>query len=103
MPVKQAYLHQVIPSEQRATVISFDSMMSSAGGVVGQTGLGYLAKQQDIATGFVVGGLVTTLAIPFLLILRGLGDSADHIKSNRELPPSVVPEPVIVEDGTTVS
>jgi MFS family permease len=32
IPVKQAYLHEVIPSEQRATVISFDSLIGSAGG-----------------------------------------------------------------------
>jgi len=30
-PVKQAYLHQVIPSSQRATVISFDSLLVSGG------------------------------------------------------------------------
>jgi len=95
-PVKQAYLHQVVPSAQRATVISFDSMMGSAGGVVGQTGLGYLARQQGIAAGFVVGGAATVLAIPFLLILRGLGDHADHIHSSLNVSPSAVPEPVVV-------
>jgi MFS family permease len=94
MPVKQSYLHQIIPSAQRATVISFNSMIDSAGGVVGQTGLGYLSRQQDIASGFVVGGVATVLAIPFLLMLRGLGDPADHIKSSQELPPPAVPEPV---------
>jgi MFS family permease len=95
MPVKQSYLHQVIPSAQRATVISFDSMMGSAGGVVGQTGLGYLARQQGIAAGFVAGGAATLLALPFLLMLRGQADPADHIKSSRELPPSAVPEPAV--------
>lgn len=85
LPVKQAFLHQSIPSAQRATVISFDSLMSSAGGMVGQTGLGYLARQQDIATGYVVGGAATALAIPVLLVLRGSGDSADVIKSNEHL------------------
>lgn len=93
-PIKQGYLHQVIPSAQRATVISFNSMMDSAGGVVGQTGLGYLARQQGIAAGFVVGGAATLLAIPFLFLLRGLGDSADHIKAGEELPPVAVPETV---------
>ncbi|MBI5957867.1 MAG: MFS transporter [Chloroflexi bacterium] len=79
LPVKQAYLHQGIPSEQRATVISFDSMMGSAGGIAGQSGLGYLSRQQGIAAGFVTGGVITLLAIPFLLMLRGLNDPEDQI------------------------
>lgn len=91
-PVKQAFLHQLIPSAQRATVISFDSMLGSGGGVVGQTGLGYLSRQQDLATGYVVGGAATVLKIPILLVLRGLHDSADPIKPSDELP-SVVPVP----------
>jgi MFS family permease len=99
LPVKQSYLHQVIPSAQRATVISFDAMMGSAGGVVGQTGLGYLAQQQGIASGFVVGGAATLLALPVLLMLRGLGDPADHIKAGQKLPRSAVPEPVVMEES----
>jgi MFS family permease len=84
VPVKQAYLHQVAPSAQRATVISFASMMDSGGGVVGQTGLGYLSRQQGIAAGFVTGGAATLLAIPLLLILRRLGDHANHINPDRD-------------------
>lgn len=97
-PVKQGYLHQVIPSEQRATVISFNSMMDSAGGVVGQTGLGYLAERQGIAAGFVVGGAATVLAIPFLYLLRRLGDPADRIKSAQEEPLSSVPDAAIPKE-----
>jgi MFS family permease len=97
-PVKQAFLHQMIPSAQRATVISFNSMLDSAGGVIGQTGLGYLARQQGIAVGFVTGGVVTLLAIPFLLILRGLGDPADHIQSSTAPPQPAVPGSVAVGD-----
>ncbi|MEV4707039.1 hypothetical protein [Actinoplanes sp. NPDC049316] len=39
MPVRQAYLNGMIPSRQRATILSFDSLMSSAGGVVAQPAL----------------------------------------------------------------
>jgi len=98
-PVKQGYLHQVIPSEQRATVISFNSMMDSAGGVVGQIGLGQLAQNQGIATGFVVGGAATFLAIPFLYLLGGLGDPADRIKSSDVVPSPAVPGVVVAEDS----
>ncbi len=76
-PVKQAYLHQAIPSAQRATVISFDSMMGNAGGILGQTGLGTLSRARSIADGYVVGGFATVMALPVLAILRRLGDRAD--------------------------
>jgi MFS family permease len=99
-PVKQSYLHQIIPSAQRATVISFDSMMGSAGGVVGQTGLGYLSREQGIATGFVVGGAATLLALPVLMVLRGVGEAADQIKSTHELPPNPIAAPAVLEDGS---
>jgi MFS family permease len=98
MPVRQAFLHQHIPSAQRATVISFNSLLDSAGGVVGQTGLGYLSRQQGIAAGFVTGGTATLLAIPFLMILRRLGDPADRIQSHLEPAPSAMLEPVAVEE-----
>lgn len=42
-PVRQTYLNALIPSEQRATVLSFDSLFSSAGGVVFQPALGKAA------------------------------------------------------------
>ncbi|MBZ0289308.1 MAG: MFS transporter, partial [Anaerolineae bacterium] len=93
------YLHQIIPSEQRATVISFNSMMDSAGGVVGQTSLGYIADRQGIAAGFVVGGAATVFAIPFLYLLRRLGDSADQIKSNEDVPLPGVPAAAVAEEG----
>ncbi len=82
-PVKQAYLHQLIPSQQRASVISFDSMMGNAGGVVGQSGLGYLSRVRSIADGYVVGGLATLFALPVLVLLRGLGDRADQFAGRR--------------------
>ena len=77
-PVKQAYLHQLIPSEHRATVVSFDSLMRSGGAVGGQLGLGFLARQQSLSVGYIVGGIVSLLALPVLLILRRLGQSADR-------------------------
>ena len=43
-PVRSAYLHQVVPTEQRATVVSFDSMVSNVGGIGGQVGLGALGE-----------------------------------------------------------
>ena len=78
-PVKQAYLHQLIPTEQRATVVSFDAMMGNAGGVMGQSGLGYLSRVRSIPDAFVLGGLSTLLALPVLMLLRRRRDEADLI------------------------
>jgi MFS family permease len=78
-PVRQAYLHQNIPSEQRASVISFDSLISSVGSMGGQLGLGRIAQTQSIATGYVVGGFTTVLVLPVIVLLRRLGDPADVI------------------------
>ena len=78
-PVRQAYFNHLIPSEQRATIISFDSMVSSAGGAIGQTGLGYLAQVRSIAGGYVVGGLFTVLALPVVLLLRRRNDPVDQM------------------------
>ncbi len=78
-PVKQAYLHQVVPSEHRASVISLDSMLGNAGGVGGQLGLGWISRVRSIADGYVVGGAATILAWPVLLLLRGRREQADII------------------------
>jgi MFS family permease len=78
-PVRQAYFHKVIPTEQRATVISFDSMVSGVGGVGGQVGLGALAQAQSISAGYVAGGFITALALPLVLAVRRIGSPADQI------------------------
>ena len=77
-PVRQAFIHQKIPSEQRATVISFDALVASGGSVLGQTSLGQVAKS-SIASGYVVGGLATAFAWPVIAILRRRNDQADVI------------------------
>jgi MFS family permease len=79
VPVKQAYLHQVVPSEQRATVISLVSMIGSGGSAAGQLGLGYLARAHSIPLGYIVGGLVTVGVLPVLGVLRALAEPADVI------------------------
>jgi len=82
-PVRSAYLHQIVPTEQRATVVSFDSMVSSAGGIGGQIGLGALGEARAVGSAFVVGGVATAAALPLLAKLRSLGSPADHIAGKR--------------------
>jgi len=69
-PIRQAYLNDMIPSRQRATVLSFDSLMGSSGGVVIQPVLGKVADAYSYSTSIVVGGIVQLAAAPFLLASR---------------------------------
>jgi MFS family permease len=82
-PVQQAYLHQVVPSEERATVVSFGSLVGSAGGIGGQLGLGYLSRAQSVGTAYVTGGLGMLLALPWLVLLRHRREPADLIIGRR--------------------
>ena len=79
MPIRQSYIHQMIPTQQRATVLSFDSMVGGVGGVGGQFGLGALGEARSLAAGYVVGGAATVLALPLLFGVRRLGGPADVI------------------------
>jgi MFS family permease len=81
-PVRQTYLHYSIPSSERATLVSFDSLVGSLGSVGGQTGLGYLSQERSIPAGFVVGGLATLLALPIFARLRSLNEPADRITAD---------------------
>ena len=51
--MRQAYLNDMIPSKQRATVLSFDSLMGSTGGVVIQPVLGKVADVYSYSTSLV--------------------------------------------------
>ncbi len=82
-PVRQSYINQLVPTERRATVISFDSMVSGTGGFAGQIGLGALGEARSVGSAFVVGGLATSLALPFLAAARRLASPADRIVGRR--------------------
>ena len=78
-PVRQAYLHATTDSKHRATVVSFDAMVSSIGSAGGQIGLGRVSDERSLSSGYVVGGVFTVLALPVLWILRSRGEEADVI------------------------
>jgi MFS family permease len=107
-PVRQAYLHQVVPSRQRATVVSFDSMISNTGGIGGQVGLGALGESRSVGAAFVAGGIATGLALPLLGRVRRLGGPADRIAGSKggvESPCAAagLPDIVTVETGAVPS
>jgi MFS family permease len=77
MPIRQAYLNDMIPSRQRATVLSFDSLMGSSGGVVIQPALGKVADAYSYSTSLVAGAIVQLAAAPFLVGSRREGAAAD--------------------------
>jgi MFS family permease len=78
-PVRQAYLHRLIPRRQRTTVTSLDFMVCCIGATGGQIGLGAVADSQSFTSGYVVGGLLSSLAVPLLLATSRLHTAADHV------------------------
>jgi MFS family permease len=78
LPMQLAYINAVIPSAQRATVLSFNSLMGSAGGVVAQPLLGRVADVYSLGVGYVVAGAIYLIRVPFVLAVRRLGLPADR-------------------------
>jgi MFS family permease len=78
-PLRQAYINGVIPSEQRATVLSFDSLMGSTGGVIAQPALGKVADIYGYGPSYLVSAAVQAVAIPFTLIARRTNAASDPI------------------------
>lgn len=69
-PLRQAFINGLIPSEQRATVLSFDSLMGSTGGVIAQPALGRVADVGGYGASIVVAAGIQALALPFVLLAR---------------------------------
>jgi MFS family permease len=79
MPVRQAYLNGLIPSEQRATVLSFDSLIGSSGGVFIQPMLGKVADVWSYGISYLVGAGFQIMALPFILLARREKPKSDKI------------------------
>jgi MFS family permease len=88
MPIRQTYLNGLIPSRQRATILSFDSMMSSTGGVWTQPVLGKAADVWGYAPSYLISAGISTLALPFLALSRRQNAPADTVQ------PTAVAQPV---------
>jgi MFS family permease len=76
-PVRRAYLNDLIPSQQRATVLSFDSLLGSAGGVVFQPALGRAADIGGYGLSLLWSSAISAIAIPFVLLSRAQRAPAD--------------------------
>jgi MFS family permease len=88
LPVRQAYLNALIPSRQRATVLSFDSLLSNTGGVVLQPGLGRVADVWGYPATFAISAGFQAVALPFVRLAQRLSVPEDF--STREAPSPVV-------------
>ena len=76
-PMQQAFVNDLIPSQQRATVLSFSSLMGSTGGVVFQPALGRVADVYSLGLGYAVAGGLYVLQLPFVWRARQMGSTAD--------------------------
>jgi MFS family permease len=80
MPTRQTYLNGIIPSAQRATVLSFDNMMTSAGGALAQPALGRCADVYGYAFSYLICAGLQLTALPFLLLARREKAASDTIE-----------------------
>lgn len=78
-PMRQAYLNGLIESNQRATVLSFDSLMGSAGGAITQPALGKVADVYGYGPSFIVCGVIEVGALPFLIAAKKQKAKSDTI------------------------
>jgi MFS family permease len=69
-PVRQAYVNGLIESRQRATVLSFDSLLGSTGAVAIQPILGKVADVWSYPASYVCSAAIQALAVPFLWLAR---------------------------------
>ncbi len=90
LPIRQTYLNGLIPSRQRATILSFDSMMSSTGGVWTQPLLGRAADAWGYAPSYLIGAGISILALPCLVLSRRQNAPADTVDAADAEP---VPQP----------
>jgi MFS family permease len=84
-PIRQAFLNGLIASEQRATVLSFDSLMGSIGGTVVQPAMGRVADVSGYAASYLVSGAISALAVPFIFLARREKAPSDPIDQSETI------------------
>ena len=77
-PIRQAYLNGMIPSHERATILSFDSLINSTGGIVAQPLLGKSADVWGYQVSYLLSAAGSALALPFIARARRLNTPADY-------------------------
>jgi MFS family permease len=80
LPIRMAYMNGLIPSEQRATVLSFDNLLGSSGGVVIQPALGKVADVWSYSTSYLVAAGVHLMGVPFVVLARRARGVSDPVE-----------------------
>ena len=88
-PLRQGMINHHIPSSQRATILSVDSLFSELGSGVGQSGWGYLARRQGIGSSWVAAGAFLLLGIPLLALARRADPESDRYGAPAPAPGAV--------------
>src|SRR4051794_14354965 len=86
MPIRQAYMNGLIPSRQRATILSFDSLMTSSGGVWTQPVLGRAADAWGYAPTYLLSAAISLFALPFIALSRRENAPADRPRTHSHQP-----------------
>lgn len=83
-PIRQTYINGLIPSKQRATVLSFDSLMGSSGGIVIQPVLGKVADVWSYSTSYFVAAFIQLVALPFIFLAKKENTDSDVIPQTKK-------------------
>lgn len=78
-PVQQAYINNCLASDQRATILSFNGLVGSAGGVAFQPALGKVADFYSYSTSYAIAGVLQIGALPFVWLAGRANPTADKI------------------------
>ncbi len=87
MPMRQAYLNGLVGSDHRATVLSFDSMLGSSGGVVIQPLLGKAADAWSYPVSYGCSAAIQALALPFIWLASRERAASDPISAEPKTSP----------------
>lgn len=84
-PIRSGFINEHIPSSQRATVLSLDSLFADAGGTVGQPTLGWIATVVSLPVAWVLSSIAFLGATPLYL---AAGRAEDAERASAPVPPA---------------
>ena len=80
-PIRQSFLNGLVPSAQRATVLSSDNLLASTGGAIFQPALGRVADLFGYSASYLVGAGLELFALPLLVLARRQRAPSDPIST----------------------